>query len=214
MTSRLATVALLALPRLLVAQNLADACRAMKHVEVGFWVEYQVVQQPGADPATIRQAIVGTESVDGAEFLVYESSMGAGREGHAVMQMLVAEYPFQPRDVRRMIMQFGSQPPTTVPPEMMAQMQSRMPESPAGEATARCTTGEVLGWERVETPAGTFSALHVRPQGEAVARPLDLWVSADIPFGIVKLELSGRESGAITLVGYGTDATPSIPTTR
>jgi len=72
----------------------------------------------------------------------------------------------------------------------------------AAEWAARCSMAQVVGWESVTVPAGTFRALHVKADdgGEA-------WASPEIPFGLVKVHDKANE---LLLTGRGSDAKSSI----
>ena len=74
--------------------------------------------------------------------------------------------------------------------------------SVASEVVRHCSNGAVVGPESVTVPAGRFRALHVRSaEGDA-------WVSAEVPFGIVKAHLS--DGSEMSLTGRGMDAKSSL----
>ncbi|HEX9730189.1 MAG TPA: hypothetical protein VGA37_16970 [Gemmatimonadales bacterium] len=194
----------------LAGQEALDVCRSIGNVEVGYWVEYQLVSVGGAQPAPnrLRQALVGRESVDGRSYLQFETSMSMP-QGSAVIQMLVPAYPFEPGDVAGLVMKMGDQPAMPVPREMIQMMRNRMPRDPTTNIGKQCGEAEVVGWESITVPAGTFRALHLRPP-PADGATSDIWVSPDIPFGMVRVLMAGGTEGEITLVAHGTDAVSSI----
>ena len=51
-------------------------------------------------------------------------------------------------------------------------------------------------------------AEHLRPTDDDSAT--DVWVSPDVPFGMVKVILGGDDGGEVVLAGHGDDATSSI----
>jgi hypothetical protein len=90
-----------------------------------------------------------------------------------------------------------------VPDEMVGEI-SRLGSGQIGWEEA-CSGARDLGTERVEVAAGTFRARHLETGDE---QPDDLWLSPDIPFGIVKF--SDPEGGTMELVRHGTGARSSI----
>lgn len=199
----------------LAAQEAAEVCRAMSEVAVGDWVEYETrgATGPGAmamGPTRITQAVVDTEQVDGERHFWFENKM-VTTMGDVIVQMLVPGWPFNTGQVQRMVMQMGDQPAMAVSAQVMDMMRSQMPENPSIDAAHGCGDGEVLGWESISVPAGTYRALHIRPRLPDRAQVTsEIWVSPDVPFGIVKVTLGGADGGEIVLVGHGTDATSSI----
>jgi hypothetical protein len=96
--------------------------------------------------------------------------------------------------------------------QILQMMRSQIPDNPSMQAATRCGEGEVIGWEEVTVPAGTFRALHLRPAPEDGTQT-DVWASPDVPFGMVRVIMTGTEGSEIVLVGHGTDATSSITET-
>ncbi len=204
-TATLLTV--LIAPAPLFAQGPGAACNALGNARIGHWVEYTIDMAGEQGPTQIRQALVDKETVRGEEFLWFETRM-PGPQGVAVIQMLVPAYPFEPTQVEVMIMQMGAAPPMRLPPQMMQAMRSQMGENPMNASADQCASAEIVGWEEVTVPAGTFRALHLRPTDDDSAT--DVWVSPDVPFGMVKVILGGDDGGEVVLTGHGDDATSSI----
>ena len=203
----LALVSVLAVP--LPAQNLAEACAALGKVTVGQWAEYKLTSPeiPGGS-ATMRLAIIGTEQAKGKDHYWYETSM-AGPMGAMVMQMLIPGYPYDDQDIARIVVKPGNQPAMELPASMLAMMpQGGGGESPARGAAENCDRATLAGTESVAVPAGTFSTMKIVPTD---AEAGDLWISAAVPFGIVRF--SDRRGSAMELTAHGKDAKSSITET-
>lgn len=196
----LATLTLCALPMGVAAQGATEQCSAFPQVQAGQWSGYQVTSPELKGPAAMRFAIFGNEESQAIDHIWYELKMDA-TEGSVVMQFLVPEYPYDVSQVKTIIMKAGDQPAMKMPEQMLGMMRSRLPKDFAGDAARACGDAEVVGWEDVTVPAGAFNALHLR------TREGDAWVSADVPFGLVKFTGS---SGNLVLTGHGADATSSI----
>ncbi len=187
------------------AQTVAEACETLSKITVGQWVEYKITSANPNAPAQGRFAIVDTEEVDGEEYYWHEMKMSTAM-GDMVMQMLVESYPYDVADIRSAVMKMGTQPAMRVPDQMMTMMQSQGVSDPAMEIVDQCGSAELIGRESVTVPAGTFETMHLRVSESRGTS--DIWVSLDIPFGVVKLAGAGGEE--IVLIGHGRDATSSI----
>ena len=64
----------------------------------------------------------------------------------------------------------------------------------------------MLGSESVQVPAGTFETHHLRPVDEELG-PGEVWVSTEVPFGLVKGE---GPDGSLILIESGSGATSTI----
>lgn len=203
----MALLAAFAVPAPAVAQSLADACATVREVRVGQWAAYEVTApQMGGGPAEMRFAIVGTEAVDGNEHYWYEMKM-ASPEGEMILQFLVPEYPFDQRDIKDLVMKGGDQPAMRMPEQMIGMMMQRTGGAGgfARDAVKECEGADMVGQESVTVPAGTFDVLHLRTSEG------DVWVSLEIPFGLVKMMGGGGEQ--MVLMEHGSDATSSITET-
>ena len=70
----------------------------------------------------------------------------------------------------------------------------------------QCGSLTVVGQESVTVPAGTFKTTHLRSANDST----DVWVSRDVPFGMVKSQSAGVTA---ELSGMGKDAKKSITET-
>lgn len=127
-------------------------------------------------------AIVGKESVNGAEGYWLEMRMESGKGAGMVMKQLMVMYEGSP-EIKRMIMQSPGQPPMEMPMGMMGGMMKRAQESAAKKAGG---LGEKVGTESVTVPAGTFVCEHYRTKsGNTMG---DVWISTKVfPYGMVKM---------------------------
>ena len=155
----------------------------------------------------MRMAIVGQETANGTPHYWYELKMSSQR-GNMIMQALVPGWPYDQGQIAGMIMKAGDRPAMRLPSQMIGMM-SRRPggSSPARDLLKECTSAEVVGTESVTVPAGTFDALHLHA---TAGQQADVWVSPDVPFGLVRMK---GADGEMELTGKGTDATSSITET-
>jgi hypothetical protein len=146
---------------------------------VGSGAQYEVTTKKN-EKVTWAYAVVGKESVEGAEGYWLEMRLEGGKEGGVVMKHLMVMGPGKV-EIKRMIMQAAGQPPMEMPMGMMGGMMKR--GQPAAEEKG---LGEKLGTEAVTVPAGTFLCDHYRTAtGKTTA---DVWVSTKVsPYGMVKM---------------------------
>jgi hypothetical protein len=147
---------------------------------VGAGAQYAVTAKDG-EKHLWSYAVVGKETVEGAEGYWVEMRMDSGGEQRMIMKMLMVSSGAKP-EVKRTIMQMGDQPPMEMPlGGMMARMRQGREPTPATPGL-----GEKVGTEMVTVPAGAFLCDHYRtqdPNGKS-----DLWVSTKVsPYGAVKV---------------------------
>ena len=195
---------------------------------VGSWAEYRTDRD--GQQMTSRLAVVGQEKRDGRDALWVETSATTPR-GRMISELLVPGYPYEPGSVMEMVVKRGDQPARKMLPEMLAMMRGG---GQSGQASAppaggqgrgmgrggmgmggrggmsnwaqRCQEYTVVGKESVKVPAGAFEATHLRNAADST----DVWVSRDVPFGLVKSEGRGA---TMELTGQGRDAKKSITET-
>jgi hypothetical protein len=194
------------LPAPLAAQNVAELCSAVGRITVGQWAAYEVRgQQLQGGPSEMRLAVVGTERVGGREHYWFEMAFRAS-EGPMITQFLIPGYPYEQGDIQGLVMKMGTQPAMKMSPRMLAMIQGQQ-DNRALDMARECERAVIVGWETVTVPSGTMRTLHIRPaDGEA-----DVWVSTDIPFGMVRMVAQGGEE--MVLNGHGRDARSSITET-
>ena len=191
-------------PAGLLAQDMAATCSGLTDVEVGEWATYEV--DTGDQQSTMRFALLpeGAAGGDGQWFEVNTNIAGQDM----VLQLLVPGWPFGPDDVQGLVMKLAGQPAMRIPASMMSMIQGQV-DIPMSDILESCAGSAFLGTESVEVPAGTFDAHHIRPTDENPDQG-DVWVSGDVPFGLVKAE---SPNGSMTLIDSGNGATSTITET-
>jgi len=146
---------------------------------VGSGAQYEVTTKKN-EKMNWAYAVVGKETVEGAEGYWLEMRLEGGKEGGMVMKNLLIVRGGKP-EVKRMIMQTPGQPPMEMPMGMMGGMMPRGPQ-----AASQPELGEQVGTETVTVPAGTFLCEHYRTKSGKT--PADVWVSTKVsPYGLVKM---------------------------
>lgn len=185
----------------LTAQDVESMCAAVSEVTVGQWAEYQTTAD--GKQYAMRTAIVGTEQIGDTALYWYEfKAQVDGKQ--MIMQSLVPHFPYDPNGIRALVMKMDDQPAMKMPAEMLRMMGNRMAPNPALERARHCGGATVVGWEEIEVPAGKLRSLHMTVEGG------DVWVSSDVPFGLVR---AAGEHGEMVLIAHGGDATSSITET-
>ena len=206
----LALAAVLAAPAPVRAQEKDAICRNIQNrpLHVGQWASY-VWTGGRSDGSSMRFAVVGSEAYRGTTYYWYEVSLndpGRGAQGHSIFQVLVPDLGYQAGSVRGLIMKTGDDPAVRMPDAMVRMMGSRIGANVAGEVARACQRMELVGWEQVTVPAGTFRALHLRDAQENT----EAWVKLDLDFAMVKVVM---KDGTMALTGHGAGAKSSITET-
>ena len=153
---------------------------------VGSGAEYQIKNTTAPGPSSFAFAVVGKESVNGAEGYWFEIRMMGGPHSMVMKQLMVVEGGTP--QVKRMIMQTAGRPPMEMPVGMMNQAMAQ--HHPSNIHTDAKGLGQLVGTETITVPAGTFVCQHYRENTNG--RTSDLWISTKIsPYGLVKLEGPG-----------------------
>jgi len=146
---------------------------------VGSGAQYEVTTKKN-EKVNWAYAVVGKETVGGAEGYWLEMRLEGGKEGGMVMKHLLVMRGGK-AEVKRMIVQTPGQPPMEMPMGMMGGMMPR-----GQQAASEQNLGERVGTETVTVPAGTFLCDHYRSKSGKT--PADVWVSTKIsPYGLVKM---------------------------
>jgi hypothetical protein len=208
------SIALFTFANALVAQSQAEACYHLSTLTVGQWASYQISGDGMRGVMEMKMAIVDWEDVDGTEHYWVERQMGAGG---VLLQNLVPIYPYAPQEVRATVFKNGDMPATRV--DMAGSMGYQGGGTSASyDFVAECNSGELIGRENVDVPAGTISALHLRvpspdgaegwaSEGWQSSEVSDAWLSTEVGFGLVKVTGPGFE---MVLSGHGMDASSAI----
>ena len=194
----------------LIAQDKEKLCTDIQNrpMRVGQWADYRWTGGR-TNGSTMRMALVGTENVGTKPHYWYEiafndASRGTGK---TIIQILVPGLAFQASAVKALILKSGTEPAMRMSEEAVRMMGSRMGQNFATEFAHKCQETEVVGWEQVTVPAGTFRALHVRHTGEQT----DAWLLSDLYFGLLKATL--KDGSSMALTARGADAKSSITET-
>lgn len=204
--SFLAALAMLvAVPGTARAQDMAALCSDVEQAEAGDWAQYETTTPQGT--AIMRMALLAEGAADdpGEWFEISAEVNGQSN----TMQVLAGDWPYTPDDVQAVVVKMGAQPAMRVSDQMLVQLRNQM-ATPMGQLALVCPESELLTSESVETPAGTFDAHHIRPPAPTPEAEADVWLSTDVPFGIVRSEGGG---GSMVLIAHGNDATSTITET-
>jgi hypothetical protein len=191
------------------AASLAHAQTAcgetLKLPPVGRWVEYQ--SKFKNDPYTMRYAVIGTEKREGKDMTWLEMRMeGAKQDRNMIYQALIPSAAFDPTQAEEIIFKPGDKQAMKVNGMMMKMIRSSMEKGGGFKLSEACKNVTYVGDEKVSVPAGSFQARHFRSDEYAA----DTWVSADVPFGMVK---SVGKDHEMVLAGHGDGAKSSITET-
>lgn len=202
---------LMLVPLALSAQDKDQLCNDIQRrpLKVGQWAGYQWTGGR-SDGSTMRMAVVGTEPVGGTPYYWYEMSMNdphRGDKGKVIIQMLVPGLAGQMSGVRGMIMKTGTEPAMRMADQMVQMMGGRMGKNVADEITRQCQQMELVGWEQITVPAGSFRALHIR----SAAEQTEAWILPEMFVGLVRAKL--KDGSIMELTGRGSDAKSSITET-
>ena len=189
-------ISAMCLPAALLAQNLENICSQVANVDVGEWVEYEVTGEPQV--SSMYYAAIGAEDVDGEEHRWFELKMTGSQT--MIMQMLVPGTRFDPTGVVEMRVQAPGQPVMTMTGQMLEMARQNMDTD---DIYAECVESELVGDETVTVPAGSVDATRLKSSDGA-----DVWVSLDVPFGLVKSVTS--DGMTLALKEHGTGATSSL----
>jgi hypothetical protein len=191
------------------AQDMRAICQKAFHPPVGAWSEFR--SSGGSHSGgTMRMAVVGKETRGGQDFYWLEFSMRGFRTGEergpmdtmtVINKMLAPSYGPGMEQARAHIIKFGSLP------AMEMQEGGQAPDANPSMLDD-CERSQVVGWERVTVPGGTFRALHVKdPENGS-----DTWVDPDLPFALVKGN-DNSDSSMVELVSHGMGARSQITET-
>jgi len=180
---------------------MAAICSGLTTIEVGEWATYNI-ESPNQS-GTMRFALL-PEGAAGGDGQWFEVTMKADGQD-VIVQLLVPGWPFGPDDIQGVVMKTAGQQAMRIPDSMLSMMQGQL-DLPISDISESCAGSEMLGTESVEVPAGTFEAYHIRPADQDLG-PGDVWVSPDVPFGLIRGE---GPDGTLALFESGTGATSTI----
>ncbi|MGI9041933.1 MAG: hypothetical protein ACR2HK_12715 [Gemmatimonadales bacterium] len=184
----------------LEAQN--ECLEHVRYPAVGRWAEYDAVYK-NKDRYAVRYAIIGSETREGTDMKWIELRMTAkDPKKNMIYQMLVpGTGPSELGKVEEIIFKPGNSEPVTMNGMMVKMIQGQIEKSSVFKELCKGVT--LVGEERVTVPAGSFKALHFQNAKEGS----DSWISADIPFALVK---SSGKDYQVGLSSQGDGAESSI----
>jgi hypothetical protein len=204
----LGLASLLAAP--LAAQDKQKICQDLEHhpLTVGTWATYKWTGGR-SDGSTIRVAVIGNETRAGAALYWYEMMLQSpkGPKESMIMQMLVPGLTYDPSAIRGFVMKSGDQPAMRIPEQMVRMMAANMGPNMAADIARSCNEMDVVGWEQVTVPAGSFRALHLRHPRSGT----EAWLQPTLSFPLVQAVM--KDNGTMALTGQGTGAKSSITET-
>jgi uncharacterized membrane protein len=178
------------------AQN--ECLKDYRMPAMGRWSEYQATLN--GKPTTMRYAVVGEESRDGAPMRWLEMRM-VGDKDTSVYQMLTPGNPGEMDKIQEVVFKTGGRPAMKMSGAMISMIRGQMGKNSA--LANLCEGVSLVGEESVTVPAGTFKATRFHNDKQ----DSDAWMVKDQPFYLVK---SVGKSHEIALVKSGDGATSSI----
>jgi hypothetical protein len=183
------------------AAGIGELCSGSISLSEGQWARFALDAPLIKNRIDSRYAIVGTEGSD--YWLEYEIATPMGN-GTTIMKVLIPSWPYAEAAVKLVMMQLPTiagmdgMPPMEMPP---SSIQNNDPVNPIRMACAELENGVN---ESITVTAGTFSTTRIplRRLGK------DIWLSSDVPFGIVKL--ADSDDKGMELMAFGSDAEPGI----
>ncbi|MFN2570346.1 MAG: hypothetical protein ABR537_01850 [Gemmatimonadales bacterium] len=203
--------ALLAVSRTpLAAQDKQKICQDVQHhvMTVGTWASYNWTGGR-SDGSKIRVAVVGKEMRAGTALYWYEMMMQNPKRAkdNTILQMLVPSLMYDPNAIRGFVMKSGDQPAMRIPEQMIRMMAANLGSNMGTDIARACDNMDLVGWEQVTVPAGSFRALHLRQASSGT----EAWIQPSLGFPMVKAVL--KDNGTMELAGQGTGAKSSITET-
>jgi hypothetical protein len=185
------------------ASGIGDLCSGSISLSEGQWARFAVDAPLMRERIDSRYAIVGMEG--NHYWMEYEVAAPMGN-GSTIMKILIPGWPHEEGTVKRVMMQLpiiegmDSMPPMEMPPSSIKR------DDPVNPIRMACAEAENGIQESLTVTAGTFSTTRIslRSLGK------DIWLSTEVPFGIVKL--ADAEDNGIELTAFGSDAEPGITT--
>jgi hypothetical protein len=178
------------------AQN--ECLKDYRMPAVGRWAEYQATFK--GKPTTMRYAVVGEESREGAPMKWLEMRMAGGKDT-SVYQMLTPGNPAEMDKIQEVVFKTGDKPAMKMGGAMIGMIRGQVGKNSA--LANLCEGVALVGEESVTVPAGTFQADRFHND----KHDSDAWMVRDQPFYLVK---SLGKDHEIVLVASGDGAQSSI----
>lgn len=186
------------------AQSAAGCSALLTAPAQGGWSEYNVRSSDGRS-AIARFAIVGTERRDNRPLVWFENRVANPQgEVQIVSHVLVPGFPYQAAAPMAAVLQGTRGSPIRLNEAALTRARRSLPEV-LRNITDACERAAFVAEEDVTVAAGEVRARHYRDAGRGV----DIWVSEEVPFGVVKLTNAGNRS-SVELRGRGEGARSSL----
>ena len=143
-----------------------------------------------------RYAIVGSEGSD--YWMEFEIATPMGM-GTIIMKVLIPGWPYAEGAVKHAMMQLPIVPGMEPAPPMEMSPSSIQKDDLADPVRMACAELENGVEESVTVTAGTFSATRITLRREGK----DIWLSSEVPFGIVKLADADNKGMELMAIGSG-----------
>ncbi len=189
------------LPTFAATSGIGELCSGSMSLSDGQWARFAVDAPFIKNRLDSRYAIVATEGSD--YWMEYEIATPMGN-GSTIMKVLIPSWPYAEGAVKRVMMQLPMVEGMDgmLPMEMPASsIRNNDVAEPIRMACAEVDKGVE---ESLTVAAGTFNTTRIplRSLGK------DIWLSADVPFGLVKM--SDTDDKGMELMAFGSDAEPGI----
>ncbi len=189
------------LPTFAAASGAGELCSGSVSLSDGQWARFAVDAPFLKDRLESRYAIVDTEGSD--FWMEFEVAMPMGN-GAVIMKILIPSWPYAEGAVKRAMMQLPTvegmegMPPMEMPPSSIKK------DDPANPIRMACAQLENGVDESLTVAAGTFNTTRIPLRREGK----DIWLSSEVPFGIVKF--ADADDKGMELTAFGSDAEPGI----
>lgn len=181
-----------------------DACASLAAPSVGQWSQYDM-RQPDGRVVRTRFSIVGTERHGDSAFVWLESQhTDEGGTALLTSKVLVPGFPYAGSSIRAGALRLRDGRVVEMTEQQLERARTSAPRVIADLASG-CRSVSMVGTDSVDVPAGRVAARHFRnPSGT-----LHIWVSEQVPFGLVKYTNSGDRT-EFQLRASGTGAKTEI----
>lgn len=188
-------------PTLAAASGIDELCSGSTSLSEGQWARFAVDAPFIKERLDSRYAIVAMEGSD--YWMEYEIATPMGN-GSTIMKVLIPSWPYAEGAVKRVMMQLPMVEGMEAIPPMEMPASSIRNNDVAEPIRMACTEVDKGVEESLTVAAGTFSSTRIslRRLGK------DIWLSSDVPFGIVKF--ADADDKGMELMAFGSDAEPGI----
>lgn len=172
----------------------------------GNYAEYQVTQGEGAGQQ-VRFAIVGAQDQSAARNVWFETVITSPGQPTLVNQLLVPGFPYEASAIAAGTIQITDSAKTfsrRLSAGELARLRGGLTGLPAAIVEG-CKSGTLVGTETIQAAGRSIRVQHYRN----ALRGSDIWVSSEVPFGIVKLT-DGTDHTSMELTATGTGAKSSL----